>query len=238
MTASRILYFTAGETPTVDEAAEIAGLNAVAAPKYEVLVRRGDSIPSATNNNYGHGPEACDFVAGTPPTAYNASPVFDPDSEPTTVGPGDTIAVHNSAASKTVNGTADIVDDAVVVALAATEAIVSDTNTVVVHNSADSVTKNGTAHVALGVISKVNLAATEAIVSNTGAVAVVDSAGTSEAAGVAAVASGLVTNVALPTTDKIIKSTVQVPCPAPSGTRTTGYVFTIVNGVITAAVGY
>ena len=235
---SKIIYFTAGEVATGDELTEIAALNAAAAAPYEIVVRRGDVVG---DQDFGAGPEACAFVAGTVPSGdgfYEDIDVFDLDSEPVTVDENDTIAVANSAGSNTANGTAAIDAGVITVELAATDQIVSDGDTVVVKNSADTVTKNGTAHVALGVITKVNLASTEAIVSNSGAVTVVDSAGTSEASGAAAVASGAITNVALPSTDKILKSTVQCPCPAPSGTRTTGYVFTIVNGAITAAVGY
>lgn len=231
----KIIYFTAGVTPTAPELAEIAGLNAAAAPKYQVIVKRGDAQVS---QSYGHGIDDADFVAGTPPSAYSAFSVFDVDDEPITVGEDDTIAVSNSALDNSVDGTASITDGVLTVVLGATDQIVSSSDTVVVKNSAGSVSKNGTATVASGVISGVALASTVAMKANADAVTVVDSAGTSETSGVVNVASGVVTNVSLPTTDKIIKSTVQVPCPAPSGTRTTGYVFTIVNGAITAAVGY
>lgn len=73
--SERILYFTAGQEPTVAEQAEIDRLEAMAAAPYVVKVRNGDveeKMPSI---------ETCDFVAGTVPTAYAAVDDFDEDGE-------------------------------------------------------------------------------------------------------------------------------------------------------------
>lgn len=75
---AKIIYFTAGPVPTVDELADIAALNASILPAYEVAVRN-----TLANNSYGAGPEAADFVAGTIPTAYSDAedyPVINPDT--------------------------------------------------------------------------------------------------------------------------------------------------------------
>lgn len=62
----KIIFFTAGEVPTVAEAAQIAALKAKEAPGFQVAVRN-----STQSASYGAGPEACDLVAGTIPTAFN-----------------------------------------------------------------------------------------------------------------------------------------------------------------------
>ncbi|QEG09329.1 virion structural protein [Xanthomonas phage Samson] len=75
----RIVYFTAGTTPTSGELADIAKLNAAAEAAYEVTVVNG-----AANAKYGETNRLipCDLVAGTVPTIYNAKEVIDPDAIP------------------------------------------------------------------------------------------------------------------------------------------------------------
>lgn len=76
----KVLFFTAGVTATVDELAEIAKLNALAVPAYEIGVRS-----SIASSNYGAGIESADYVVGTIPDAYNDEetyPVIDPDAPP------------------------------------------------------------------------------------------------------------------------------------------------------------
>ena len=63
----KILFFTAGPVPTVDEQAQIDALNAMHAVGFNVGVRN-----TLSSGLYGYGIEASDFVAGTIPTAYNA----------------------------------------------------------------------------------------------------------------------------------------------------------------------
>ena len=72
---TKVIYFTAGVEPTVDEAAEIAKLNAASVGSYEVLVMNG-----AKDALYGETRLApCDLVAGTIPTAYAGKTELDPD---------------------------------------------------------------------------------------------------------------------------------------------------------------
>lgn len=61
MATKKILYFQADAAPTVAELADIADLNAMALPAYDVQVR---------NAAITHHEEASDLVAGTIPTAY------------------------------------------------------------------------------------------------------------------------------------------------------------------------
>jgi len=68
--AKKIIYFTAGFTPTTTEAAEIALLNNLGG-NYNIAVRNG-----AESASFGYGIETSDFVAGTIPTAFNAVPVY------------------------------------------------------------------------------------------------------------------------------------------------------------------
>lgn len=63
----KIIFFTAGVVPTEAEQAQIDALNALSAPGYNVAVRN-----STQSASFGSGIEACDFVAGTIPTAFNA----------------------------------------------------------------------------------------------------------------------------------------------------------------------
>lgn len=66
MTTKKAIFFIAGASPTVDEAAAIAVLQLAATKPFDLFVRRADLATSAAYS-YGAGPEACDFVAGTPP---------------------------------------------------------------------------------------------------------------------------------------------------------------------------
>lgn len=66
MTTKKVIFFLAGAAPTVDEAAAIAVLELAATKPFDLVVRRAD-MTGAKDYNYGAGPEACDFVAGTPP---------------------------------------------------------------------------------------------------------------------------------------------------------------------------
>lgn len=79
MAGKKIIFFTAGQNPTVNEAADIAKLNALASESYVVVVRDG-SKPN--DQKYGAGPEEADYVAFTSPmtkpAAYAAKTQFDP----------------------------------------------------------------------------------------------------------------------------------------------------------------
>lgn len=190
---SKIIYFTAGEVATEGELEDIAAINAKAVAPYEVVVRRGDAV----SNEYGAGIEDADFVAGTIPADYDDSeefPVFDIDSEPVTIDELDTIAVKNSAASKTVNGTATIDEGVLHVDLPSTTQLVSNSDTVVVKNSAGSVSKNGTATVASGVVSGVALASTVALVTSGDTKTGVTGSGTTATI---TVANGVISGIAL-----------------------------------------
>jgi hypothetical protein len=70
---TKIIYFTAGPVPTTQEKADIAGLNLLTGAPYTVGVRN-----RLVSQNFGAGAEACDMVAGTPPSGapWNAKPVF------------------------------------------------------------------------------------------------------------------------------------------------------------------
>lgn len=72
----KIIYFTAGSNATGQENVDIATLNALAAAPYQVNVSRAD-VPSGLGSI-----EACDFVAGTIPSAYSAKAVFDVSEPP------------------------------------------------------------------------------------------------------------------------------------------------------------
>ena len=62
----KIIYFTAGYVATSTELGEIAALKELNGSGYSIAIRNG-----ADNASYGAGIEACDFVAGTVPTAFN-----------------------------------------------------------------------------------------------------------------------------------------------------------------------
>lgn len=73
----RIAFFTAGMTPTTQEAAQIATINSQAAQPYEVIV-----MNALANPNYGYGKLVADYAAGSPPSAYSAVPVYNPANPP------------------------------------------------------------------------------------------------------------------------------------------------------------
>ena len=81
--AKTIIFFTAGENPTVNELAAIAKLNKLALPALNVKVKRGDV---AADQLYGAGKDTPDYVAFvspmTKPAAYSAVTTFDPDKPP------------------------------------------------------------------------------------------------------------------------------------------------------------
>ena len=80
--ASKVLFFTAGPTPTSPELAAIAKLNAVSLPQYETIVANGAAI---NGNEFGADRLIpCDFVAGTIPEAYGEIEEIDPDEIPNT----------------------------------------------------------------------------------------------------------------------------------------------------------
>lgn len=67
MATKKLIYFTAGATPTVAEAAAITALNTMDADVYDIQVR---------NAAITHTHETCDLVAGTIPTAYNGDAAY------------------------------------------------------------------------------------------------------------------------------------------------------------------
>lgn len=105
----KILYFTAGPTPTSPEAAEIAALQVLAGKPYDVLVRNG-----AINAEFGEGrPEPADFLAGTIPATYLDEgdpiyPEFDPADPPQPGNLPDTMAVVFDGQVLNTSGTGDV----------------------------------------------------------------------------------------------------------------------------------
>lgn len=194
----KIIYFTAGEKPTVDEAAEIAQLNALTPPRYEVVVRRADANAYYGNNADGGRLEPCDYVAyhsGTDiPSDYDEVTVFDPEDEPAAVADDDEIVVSNSAGSNSQTAIIAVTAGVPSAKFGATTQIVDNSDTVVVKNSAGSVTKNGTASVASGVITGVALASGEAIVTNGATFAGVTGSGTNATI---TVTNGVISAIAL-----------------------------------------
>lgn len=108
--AKRILFFTAGITPTSGELAAIAKLNAAADKPYEVTVLNG-----AANTKYGETNRLipCDFVAGTVPTIYNAKTVVDPDAIPVQNLPNTQAVVTNGQKITGVTGSGTVANIAV-----------------------------------------------------------------------------------------------------------------------------
>lgn len=70
---NKVLYFTAGPVPTTEEKADIDALNKLTGAPYTVGVRN-----RLVSQNFGAGAEACDMVAGTPPSGepWASKPVF------------------------------------------------------------------------------------------------------------------------------------------------------------------
>jgi len=108
--AKRILFFTAGITPTSGELAAIAKLNAAADKPYEVTVLNG-----AANTKYGETNRLvpCDFVAGTVPTIYNAKTVVNPDAIPVQNLPNTQAVVTNGQKITGVTGSGTVANIAV-----------------------------------------------------------------------------------------------------------------------------
>lgn len=106
----RIVYFTAGITPTSGEQADIAKLNAAAEAAYEVTVVNG-----AANAKYGEMNRLipCDLVAGSVPTIYNAKEVIDPDAIPVQNLPNTQAVVTNGQKITGVTGTGTVANIAV-----------------------------------------------------------------------------------------------------------------------------
>lgn len=95
--AKRILFFTAGITPTSGELAAIAKLNGAANTKYGETNRL---VP-------------CDFVAGTVPTIYNAKTVVNPDAIPVQNLPNTQAVVTNGQKITGVTGSGTVANIAV-----------------------------------------------------------------------------------------------------------------------------
>lgn len=92
---AKIIYFIAGNAPTVGEAADIAKLEAATSAPYELAIRSNKAL-----SDYGEGRfEECDFVAGTLPADsdandfYDAIDTIDPDAIPGAVVDGATQTV-------------------------------------------------------------------------------------------------------------------------------------------------
>lgn len=198
-----ILFFQAGTVPTEDEATTLAALLAQT-EQVSVKVRS-----AAQAFNYGPRIEECDFVAGDAvPDEYSEVPVWSPSSElpenESIVSDGGTVAVHNSAGADSHNATAAVADNVLsAVKLAATVAMVDNSDSVVVHNSAGAaVAGTHAAAVAAGALTAVTLAATVAPVTN-GTHAVLDAAGKT-AAGTLVVAAGALSTITLAATAAIL----------------------------------
>lgn len=87
MATKKIIYFTAGSAVTSDENADIAALNALAAPAYSVQVANASVPPNLGKTPTEEGGDVvrlmdCDFVAGTIPDDYDDIAVIDPDAPP------------------------------------------------------------------------------------------------------------------------------------------------------------
>lgn len=126
----RILYFTAGQQATNGELADITALNALAEKPYEVRVMSALQSP-----NYGAGPIAGDFLAGTIPDAYKDEqedpiyPVFNITAPPTLPTLPATQAIVSNEDILELSGediTASVADNVLSLSIAGTRAIVSD----------------------------------------------------------------------------------------------------------------
>ena len=161
--SSKIIYFTAGTVPTGPELAEIAALNALAAPRYEVAVRDGSTI-----RNFGT--ETGDFAGGTVPAVapYNTYDTFDSTDAPGEVQPDGTVVVKNSAGTVSKNATATVAAGLVDhVALASTVAMKANADTVSVADSASTTEAAAVCNVAAGVVTNVSLPSTDKILKST-----------------------------------------------------------------------
>lgn len=97
---AKIIYFIAGNAPTVGEAADIAKLQAATGAPYELAIRSNKAIPEYGEGRY----ETADFVAGTLPGAaesdvndfYAAIDEIDPDAIPATgLSATQAVVTHN-----------------------------------------------------------------------------------------------------------------------------------------------
>ena len=179
----KVLYFIAGNVPTVSELADIALLNAAAEPVYEIGVR--SNLQPA---EYGVDRlEPAVYVAGTVPETFtdavdeNDDPIYteiDPENLPDGGGdlePTDAIVSNGGSVTVTHNnggtprtGTVAVADNAVTgITLPVSVTTIANSNAVQIRNSAGANAKAGTAVVAAtGVFTGVNLPAASAIVDN------------------------------------------------------------------------
>ena len=89
--AQKIIFFTAGNVPTLAEQAEIEAIEEAIAPKFEMVVRN-----AAAPAIYGEGRnEPADFVAGTRPSNF-------PAPRPAVAATGRLTVVTNPAANETI----------------------------------------------------------------------------------------------------------------------------------------
>lgn len=77
MATKKIIYFTVGTTPTVGEQEEIDAIKLMAEKPYNLIV---NNIQADTL--YGQRPQPTDYVAGSPPDAYDDVDEFDPENPP------------------------------------------------------------------------------------------------------------------------------------------------------------
>lgn len=163
---SKVIFFTAGPSPTPAELTAIGKLNTAAEKPYDVQVRNGQIPAQYQPNN-----ESTDYVSGTvPASGWTGIPVLNPDSLPgsgASVANGATVAVRNSTGGDSHNATAVVTGTTLTgVNLAATVALVDTADTLPLQNSAGTAAGNVTATVAAGVVSNVRTPATAAIVTN------------------------------------------------------------------------
>jgi hypothetical protein len=105
---AKIIYFIAGNAPTVGEAADIAKLEAATGAPYELAIRSNKAIPEYGEGRY----EVADFVAGTLPGAaesdvndfYAAIDEIDPDNIPVTNVPSTSVVVSDGDELAAVGG--------------------------------------------------------------------------------------------------------------------------------------
>lgn len=96
----KIIFFTAGPSPTSNESSAIQALNAMAAPAYEVNVSNG-----SVSHGLGSGKiEACDYVAGTVPSAYSAKAVFNASEPPPSDATPSTSTIISSGQKLSLDG--------------------------------------------------------------------------------------------------------------------------------------
>lgn len=91
----RIIYFTAGITPTVAEAAKIAEIQSAGFADFKIR-------NASQNSSFASGIEECDIVDGTVPAAYAAKPLY--DAVYSDGGLASTQVIINDGQSVTVGG--------------------------------------------------------------------------------------------------------------------------------------